>query len=298
MKKLLLIVFAACLVLGCDKTPLTLEKKAEQQFAEYVKQHPNTTSSDSRIVYKTDSICILHFVLSDNKKSDSIEYIYYVENDSIAYDTYFSLSDKESVYADEETMNNIIQGTFCSGLDYRSAIKQRIITQLNETGKVIGKTNLSVKLNPLIKTGDWVLKLKENEFHEKTEETYLTLVGTGNFSNSATTGRDLSVILFVTKKSISLRLVEYNNHVVKDKEFYSFNIKDSQEKITTFSLLNDESGYLWFSDYDGDKKNMTEILEKEGIIHCSGRREYSSLYSNYVFTFNLDGYNEAVKYLK
>ena len=300
----------ACLFLACNQPTSKIERDAQEQcrqlFTDLAKDPSSVKLTDFRTVYCTDSICILHLVFTAKnglgvETSDDVEYIYFVNNDNNIYESYVDLSENDSVYLNETALNALKKGTFYNDLDYANAIKQRVISQLNDEGRVVGNPSEVVNIEPLMKTGKWELKYYRDEFGEYGNNSYLVLTGTGVFSNSATTNSEMSAILFVDKSSISLRLVEYRSSVVKDDDFFNLKVKSSDGNITQFELYNTTDGYMYFTDsnYLGQRyTNMLNILKNEGTIRCSGimSNKYSS--SSYTFSFNIDGFNEAISYVK
>ena len=106
----------------------------------------------------------------------------------------------------------------------------------------------------------------------------------------------MSAILFVDKSSISLRLVEYSSSVVKEDNPFTLKIKDANGNITKFKLQNTKSGYMKFTNIN--YANMLNILKNEGTIRCSGEMHRFSRINPYTFSFNLDGFNEALSFVK
>lgn len=312
MKKLLSILLIACFIISCDSTS-KIEKDAKQTcnelFTELAKDPSSVNLSNFRTVYKTDSICILHLVFTAKnglgvETSDDMEYIYFIGDDNKIYDSYVDLSDNDSIYVEETALNILKKGTFYESLDYTNAMKHRVITQLNDEGRIIGSPNDVVNIEPLVKTGKWELKYYRDEFGEFGNNSYLVLDGSGVFSNSATTNSEMSAILFVDKESVSLRLVEYRSSVVKDDDLFDLKVKDKDGEITKFNLYNTKSGYMYFRNYTSTYLKEThyddimKILKKEGVIRCSGIMHNSYSSSSYTFSFNLDGFNEAISYVK
>lgn len=168
--------------------------------------------------------------------------------------------------------------------------------------KSIGQTlpasqTLSDKdIEPPVNTGEWELEYYKNEFGEITDKSYIVLVGNGVFSNSATTDDEMSAILLVDQSSISLQLVEYNWHVVKEDYPFNLKIKDANGNIIKFRLHNTKSGYIRFT--NNNYTNMLTFLKNEGTIRCSGEMHRFSRINPYTFSFNLDGFNEALSLVK
>lgn len=308
MKKFTFIFLLACLVAACNTTP-KIEKAAQEQcsklFTELAKDPESVKLTDFRTVYKTDSICILHLVFTAKnglgmETSDNMEYIYYTGEDGNIYESYVDLSQNDSIYLNETELNNVKKLTFYSDLNYEDAMKHRIISQLNEEGRNVNTPDAVVNLKPLVNTGKWTLKYYKDEFGEYSNDKYLVLSGSGVFSNSATTNSEMSAILFVDKENISLRLIEYRSSVVKDDDSFDMKVKDSNGEITKFSLYNTKSGYIYFSNssyFGNNYDKIKKVLEKEGVIRCSGTMYDSYSSSSYTFSFDLTGYKEALSFL-
>lgn len=307
MKKIPFILLLALIITACDSTP-KIEKVAQDQctklFTELAKEPSSVKLTDFRTVYRTDSICILHLVFTAKNglgfdTSDDVEYIYVIGDNNV-YESYVDLSENDSIYMNEAALNAIKPYTFYKHLDYASAMKQRIIAQLNESGRVVGNPNAVVDIEPLVKTGKWTLKYYKDEFGEYGDEKYLVLRGSGVYSNYATTNSNMSAILFVDKDGVSMRLLEYSSLVVKDDDSFDLKIKDAEGDIVNFSLYNSESGYIYFSNssyFGNNADKIRRVLDKEGIIRCSGRMYNSYSSSTYTFTFDLTGYKAALTFL-
>ena len=161
---------------------------------------------------------------------------------------------------------------------------------------IVGNSNDKVNVKPSAKTGEWELEYYKDEFGEYTGRSYIALTGNGVFSNYAATDKDMSAILSVDKSSISLRLVEYKRWVQKEEGTFTLKIKDTSGSITKFRLYNTKSGYMKFT--NNDYTDMLNILKREGVIRCSGELTNSYRSNSYTFSFNLNGFNEAVSLVK
>ena len=308
MKKIPLMLLFMLLVTACSTTP-KIEKNAQEQctklFTELAKDPSSVKLSDFRTVYRTDSLCILHLVFTAKnglgvETSDDMEYIYFIGENNNVYESYVDLSENDSIFMNEQALNAIKPYTFYKNLNYSNALKQRVIAQLNESGRVVGNPSAIVDLEPLVKTGKWTLKYYKDEFGEYGDEKYLVLRGNGVFSNSATTNSEMSAILFVDKDGVSMRLIEYKSSVVKDDDSFDLKIKDANGEVTNYSLYNSKSGYIYFtnSSYFGNNADkIRKLLDQEGIIRCSGKMYDSYSSSSYTFTFDLSGYKAALTFL-
>ncbi len=308
MKKILFLVSAVVLLSACS-SDAKVEKAAKEQcnklFVEIAKDPSSVKLSDFRTVYKTDSLCILHLVFTAKnglgvENSDDMEYLYYVGQDGNQYESYLDLSQRDSIFLNEDQMEVEKANTFYANLDYANAMKHRVICELNENGRVVGDSKADVHIESVVKTGKWELKQYKDEFGQEAGDKYMVLWGTGTFSNSAATNSEMSAVLFVDKNSVSLRLVEYKSSVVKDDDSFDLKLKDKDGIITNFKLYNTSSGYIPFtnSDYFGKRyDDIMKVLNKEGIVYCSGVMHNSYSSSSYTFSLNLDGFKEAYKYI-
>lgn len=293
------------LVDSTSKIEIYAKQRCSDLFTGLANDPSSVKLSDFRTVYKTDSICILHLKFTAKNRfgvetSDNMEYIYFIGTENKVYESYVYLSSSDSIYLNETALNLLKKGTFYEELDYQNAMKHRIISQLNKEGRVVNSTE-SVNIEPLVKTGKWEIEYYKDEFGEYGNSSYLILMGSGVFSNSIATNSDLSAILFVDKGSISLRLIEYRMVVVKNDDTFSLKIKDVDGVVMKFKLYNTESGYMYFTNSDSFGKQYTDmlkILQKEGTIRCSGEMYNSYSSSSYTFSFNLDGFNEAMLYVQ
>ena len=59
--------------------------------------------------------------------------------------------------------------------------------------------------------GDWLVGNYVDDFGDPTGETYIYTVSTGTFSNTATSGSDLTVGIYYQPDAFKIRLLEYNN---------------------------------------------------------------------------------------
>lgn len=167
----------------------------------------------------------------------------------------------------------------------------------NTNGYAINDKEKAVNIPMPTGTGLWDLKAYKDQFGEETGNKYLVLHGNGYFSNSATTGSKLSVILFADNTEFSFRLIEYGSHVVKDDETCTMNIKDSEGKIYSgWYLYNTESGQMTLYSYRKEFNELKEILNKGGeIVISASMGKYTK--STYRFKMNVTGFEEAMKFI-
>jgi len=94
---------------------------------------------------------------------------------------------------------------------------------------------------------DWILKHYVDEFGDDTNEKYVSYVGLGTFSNTATTDSDLIVYVMVDREDVSIKLLEYGNSLVNNS--YSHGIRydiitkdESGNKFPCSGYMNAENG--------------------------------------------------------
>lgn len=296
------------ILFACSKEDKT-RKEAEGQFlktlSEWINDPTSMKTSGIQTMYSNDSLTILHANVSakngfGNEVTNRIEYIFLKTKDN-TYDAIKPL-DEDSIYQDEETWTKKRKGEIYEKLDYGNAIAYRAISYINAVGRNINDKfeENAVNLPVPTHTGRWELQATTDSFGEKTNNKYLSLIGNGEFSNSATSNSKLSAIIFVLKNTICLRLLEYGSHTAKDDDApYKVRIKDGDGKEYPLMLFyNDGSeGNLYPLDLSEDSKNiLKDILNKEGEITFSITYDKYSP-SSYRFKVNADGYNEAIKHI-
>ena len=254
-------------------------------------------------IFTSDSLAIIHAdVTAKNglgiENTQKYEYVY-INMDTINYEG-FHLKSADSIYLSKETYEEIRKGTIYESLLYEDGIYYLAALYINSYGRVVGDKANKNEVNLMLptKTGFWSLNYNLNEFGERTDERYLTLVGRGLFSNSATTNSNMYAILYITRNNYLLRLIEYSSHVVKDDCAGIFRVKDSEGTIHRGRFRNSKDGYLSYSSFSDDLNfyNFISILKKGGDLIFSGSlEEYTT--SRYVFTFKTDGFESAYNYL-
>lgn len=307
MRVCFILTMLCFIILGsCSQTNKT-KNEAEIQMQKTLSENmkdPNFKLEDVKNVYSNDSIAIFHFNLTGkngfgNEITDKFEYVYLV-SDSQIYDGFLQLS-ADSVYQNEETWNKQKIGKIYENLDYDNSIVYRVIDFINNNGRNINDKFKEEEVNimPPTKTGRWSLHTTTDKFGEKTSNKYLTLSGTGNFSNSATSHSDLYAIIFVNKGLIQLKLLEYGSLTLKDNDApYKVSIKDSEgNEYPTMIFANDGNGQIFPLDLTNESyQQLFSILKKGGqvsfnIIYDNYRR------NEYQFKVQADGFEEAFKYL-
>ncbi|MBR8760360.1 hypothetical protein IX308_000472 [Porphyromonas levii] len=124
-------------------------------------------------------------------------------------------------------------------------------------------------------------------------------MGSGVFSNSATTNSKMTAILFMDKTyDFSFKLIEYNSSIVKSDDSYEYRIKDSTGEVYEMTLYNsDESGQMssWSSE---NKEIIKKILSKGGVITVAVRERHAySTPDTYLFKLDVTGFEKAITYL-
>ena len=308
-KKILpILVLTGIFFIACSQVDKT-RKEAEKQFQKTMTEIINDPSSmklkDVQTMYSNDSLSILHANVTGkngfgNEVTNKIEYIYLKSNGEV-YDA-VNPNTEDSIYQDKETWEKTRKGEIYESLDFDNAMAYRAISYINNVGRNINDKFEEKKVNLPVptKTCKWALHTTTDKFGEKTNEKYLSLIGKGEFSNSATSGSELSAIIFVRKNSISIRLLEYGSYSAKDDdEPYNVRIKDSEGKeYPLMRFINDGSeGNLYPLDLTDESKNtLNKILSKGGEVSFSiSYDKYTP--THYKFKVNADGYNEAIKHI-
>lgn len=297
----------AIIMMSCSKAS-KLEGEAKeamnQTFHEVAKDASSLKLSNVNAIYSNDSLCIIHLdVTAKNglgiESTSKMEYIYLV-SDGKKYESYQELG-SDSIYLTNESFEKIKKGKIYENLPYEAALYYRAATFLNNQGRAVGDKarEQEVRIAVPTGTGAWEIHNYKDEFGEEGSGKYLTLMGKGTFSNSATTGSRMSAVLFVSKSGgMSFRLVEYDSSIVKSDDYYECKIKDSEGDVITMNLRNDdESGDMssWNTD---EVNNLHKALLKGGIITVSIREKYAySTPDTYLFKMDVTGFEKAFNFL-
>jgi hypothetical protein len=303
MKKFVYSILVVLTAVSCgkaSKVQSAAEERIVQLFKEVAKVPESVKVDNIKTMFSDDSLCILNanFTAKNgfgNESTTKYEYVYLVSK-GVAYETYESVGD-DNVYIKPEDYDREKKGKIYEHLPYEQAIRHLASIKVITSGRAVGdKDNEDVDIPMSLSTGLWEKRQFTDSFNDKTQNSFLLLTGKGAFSNSATTGSEMTALLFVTKKSISLMLVEYSSSLVKDDDSYILRVKDADEVVHYFRLYNDYDGDMTFSSYSGEGEDgFRKLLEKGGIVTCMA--EESNSYgtpSKYYFKLHLDGYNEAI----
>lgn len=293
----------ALIMVSCtekSKFESAAKKQMEKTLKELAKDPSTVRLSNVQIVFSNDSLCIIHADFSAKNAlgmelTDRGEYIY-ISSSGKLYESYDEISDDNGgVFVNEEEYNSKKKGNIYEDLSYESGLRYLAAVHVNGNGREVGKEKRENFTIPVpTGTGLWELNRYKDEFGEEGYGKYLTLIGHGTFSNSATTDSDLTAVLFVYKYGFSIRLVEYNSIIVKSDNIYSCRIKDSLGDVYDMMLHNDsESGQMTIS-YADNAEKMSKILERGGTIIFS-MREYDaySTPDTYLFKLDVTGYDKA-----
>lgn len=293
---------------SCSKSA-KLENAAKEQmeatFKEMARDPSSVSLSNIETVYSDDSLCILHCDFSAKnglgaEVKDKCEYIF-ISSNGKNYESYIEINNnEEGVFVSPEKYNKEKKGTIYEPLSYEAGLRYFAAIYVNGKGREAGLTdgeefNIPVPTG----TGSWELRAYQDEFGEKGSQKYLMLMGSGVFSNSATTNSRMTAILYMDKDDFSFKLIEYDSSVVKTDDSYRFRIKDSDGDVYEMNLYNSDSSGQMSSWNSEDTKKMEEILAKGGTITVSVKeRNAYSTPDTYLFKLNVEGYTKAKSFLK
>lgn len=304
----MLSAMAMSLMTSCSKSA-KLEKAAKEQmeatFKEMARDPSSVSLSNIETVYSDDSLCILHCDFSAKnglgaEVKDKCEYIF-ISSNGKNYESYMEINkNKEGVFVNPEKYDKEKKGTIYEPLPYEAGLRYLAAIYVNGKGREAGvKDGEEFNIPVPTGTGSWELRAYQDEFGEKGSQKYLLLMGSGVFSNSATTNSRMTAILYMDKDYFSFKLIEYDSSVVKSDDSYRYRIKDSDGDVYEMTLYNsDTSGQMssWGSE---DMKKIEEILLKGGTITVSVKeRNAYSTPDTYLFKLNVEGYAKAKSFLK
>lgn len=299
-----------CVMVSCSQSS-RLESAAKKQMKATLKEEAtdlaNLKFSNLKTVFCDDSLCIIHVDITlknllDMELKHRSEYIF-IRSHGKNYEAYQGIDNEEAgIFISPEKYDKTKKGTIYESLPYESGMRYLAVRYVNSNGREAGvhdgeKFSIPVPTG----TGSWLLKSYKDEFGGESANKYLALMGSGVFSNSATTDSEMTACLFIDKDySFTFKLIEYNSNVVKSDDSYDYRIKDSIGEVYEMTLYNsDESGQM-NSLISEDKETMKNILEKGGIIIISVRERRSSRYSapdTYLFKMDVTGFEKAMSYL-
>ena len=300
---LVVTLLTACSQSG--KTSSEAKTSMEAIVKELARNPESVKINNVNAIYENDSLTILHFDFTAKnglgiESTDKMEYVYLIQGEK-KYEAIHEIG-SDSVYISTPTWGKIRKGNIYENLDYDGAMRYLAANFIKENGRVVGDKSREqdVKISVPTQTGAWKLKNYSDDFGEPTENKYLVLMGDGVFSNSATSNSQLRVVFFIDGDSFSFRLFEYGSSPVKDDDrVYTTRVKDSEGVVHDFRLWNSgQSGQIGpMSLSSEDYNKMLDILKKGGeIIVTMKYSSYSD--SDYRFKLDVDGFANAIKYVK
>ena len=303
MKRLFFLLLIALSFASCSrasKVAAEAEKTMTQLFKEIAKVPESVKVDGIETKFSDDSLCILNanFTAKNglgNESTSKYEYIYIISQGQ-AYEAYGEIGD-DDVYIKPEEFDREKKGKIYENLPYEQAIRHLASVKVITSGRAVGdKERNDVDIPMSLNTGLWEKRQYTNSFNEKTDDSYLVLKAKGAFSNSATTGSEMTALLFVSEYDISLRLVEYSSSLVKDDELYTLMVKTPDEEVHYFFFFFDYDGDMTFSSYLGEGESGFRILlEQGGVLTCMIEEQTSyGTPSKYYFKLRVNGYNEAI----
>lgn len=292
----------------CSTSSSKIEKAALAQvqstLTEIAKDPTSVKIGDIQTKYLDDSLCILQLNWTaknglGHEVTDQVEY-YYIGANGKYYESYQEYTGDGALFCTEEQYNKQKVGKIYEELPYGQGLRYLVALFANSQGREAGKKEGGVfSIAVPTGTGLWDLKAYKDEFGEESDEKYLTLRGGGTFSNSATTGSEMSAILFIDKDGdFSFRLIEYSSSIVKSDDSYSYHIKDSEGEVYDMKLYNSYSSGQMYSFKSEDVATMSRILNKGGVITVSVKElnAYGTP-DTYLFKMDVTGFNKAIQYL-
>lgn len=311
MKRICLIfviLTSICTLFSCtqrSKLEAAAKEQMEATYKELAKDPSSVKLSNIKTVFCNDSLCIIHVDFSAKnglgvEVKDRWEYIF-IKSEGKFYEASQEISNEDDgVFVTKEKYEQIKKGTIYEPLSYGDGLRYLATIYVNGSGREAGiREGEPFSIPVPTGTGSWDVKNYKDEFGEEGAVRYLALMGSGVFSNSATTNSKMTAILFIDKDyDFSFKLIEYNSSVVKSDDSYDFRIKDSQGDIHEMVLYNnEESGQMssWMSE---NKEIMRKVLEKGGTITVAVRERHAySTPDTYLFKLDVTGFEKAISYL-
>ncbi len=304
---LMLAAMMMSLMASCSESA-KLEKAAKEQmettFKEMARDPSSAKLSNIETIYCDDSLCIIHCDFSAKnglgaEVKNKYEYLF-IRSNGKNYESYIEISNEdEGVFVSKEKYEKDKKGKIYEPLSYEVGLRYLTAVYVNGKGREAGiKDGEEFNIPVPTGTGSWELETYEDEFGEKGSQKYLLLMGSGVFSNSATTNSRMTAILYMDKDDFSFKLIEYDSSIAKNDNSFRYRIKDSDGDVYEMTLYNsDSSGQMstWSSEHF---KKMEDILSKGGVITVAVREinAYSTP-DTYLFKLNVDGYTKAKTFL-
>jgi hypothetical protein len=291
----------AILASSCSKTS-GIESDAEDALEKKLDKSVNSSVSkiEKNKVFLSDSLCIFHVLTEVTSKlpfdiAPKYEYIYMI-NQNNAYESFSLLSD--SVYMTKEEYEQDKKGKIYENVKYEDFLYNRAIQKINEEGNLVGDDSAKpVDLKLSLKTGLWELHAYEDDFGEASNEKYISVIGTGTSNDNVYS--DYNSILFVDSQSVSIRLFKYGINILNEHTQCTLRIKDNKGDVMESKCRVDGGGCVTVHKSLDLGQKIIALLKQEGSL-IGNIENYSSwgMGGVYKFKINVDGYNEAVKYIK
>lgn len=280
------------------------KKQMESTFKELARDPSSVNLSNMETVYLDDSLCIIHCDFSaknglGTERTNKCEYIF-INSNGKNYESYNDIDDGDEVFVTPEKYEQNKKGMIYETLPYETGLRYLAAINVNNNGREAGnKEGSEIDIPIPTGTGYWKLMAYKDEFGEKGSEKYLLLQGSGVFSNSATTNSKMTAIFYADENSFAFKLIEYSSSVVKNDNFYTYRIKDSEGDICELNLFNDKtSGQMNIYTWSDNFEKMNNVLSKGGTITVSVKEKprYGTP-DTYLFKLNVSGYDKAKKML-
>lgn len=250
---------------------------------------------DSEAVYSSDSLCILHLKVGNNEQAaTNNEYCYL----SYKQKRYELLTMPGTVFMSEDEYKKSNNDK-----SYDETIFRKAVEEINRSGKLVGDPLFKQLEDKIVLTnemGNWDIADYVDDFGDKDGGHFLALIGSGVFSNTATTNSPLNVVLsFDARRNVFwFKLLEYNDKLIKDKNIYNFKMKDSTGKYGEANLYCNDRGTMELT-LDSDSAAFAMLLKgvlRDGEMSFVAHRQ-SNLANEYKFKLDVSGFNEAMKTL-
>lgn len=144
---------------------------------------------------------------------------------------------------------------------------------------------------------NWVKDYYVDDFGDKTKSAYVRGEFKGTFSNSATSGSNLTVYIFLDPMQPSMttiRLLEYESHkaTFTSSKTITLKTKDSSGKTNSYTLMSYSSGDLY--SFDGGLAN--EIRNNKALsIVITTSSKYQSVPDTYNFKVDNIGLSDLIE---
>ena len=240
---IVLCVLALCSCSQKSKLESMAKDQMEKTFKEMAKDPESVKLSNLETVYSDDSLCIIHVDFAaknglGNEIKDRCEYIF-ISSNGKNYESYQeSAKEEDGLFVSQDKYNKEKKGTIYETLDYEPGLRYLAAIYVNGNGREAGNSEgESFSIPVPTGTGSWEMKSYKDELGEEGASKYLVLMGSGVFSNSATTNSKMTAVLFMEKTGdFSFKLIEYSSSVVKSDDSYDYRIKDSEGEVHEMTL--------------------------------------------------------------